>query len=346
MRYLADKRNKIVHPSSARGDVNWSPEPIEVMSLDDFEKFRGKCTKLSTLLFRDFGCFTGMDEIMINTLKYTMGNAGDIIKHGLIAEFCQWWFKSPSKLIFADSFGGCPWGNYMYVKERMAKLEGTVLGDFYSKESENEGNGKYLKYFSSSHLVKKIAENSNKQKAIYVFDSDENAKSNFRHSVPHKSDLKVINLPGNDGYRIFEKQNELNFNLVLIDPYSGFLPMQYKSGNEFFREIREHVCQYEEVYVALFILDMAPNNVRRNFERQKKELFDGISVSLRCPKITSFMGRRMGESEFDSEIMLISKQFEKPSTAELKNRLRNFAKKATHALGGTKVEFWSNEENK
>ena len=38
-----------------------------------------------------------------------MGNAGDLIKHGLLAEFTLWWLqRNKSKFTFLDPFGGRP----------------------------------------------------------------------------------------------------------------------------------------------------------------------------------------------------------------------------------------------
>ncbi len=44
------------------------------------------------------------------SLPYDMGNAGDMIKHGLLAEYVEWWCVSQRKRIkFLDPFGGRPW---------------------------------------------------------------------------------------------------------------------------------------------------------------------------------------------------------------------------------------------
>jgi len=42
-------------------------------------------------------------------LAYDMGNAGDMLKHGVLAEFVRWRCESTGSLRFIDLFGGEPW---------------------------------------------------------------------------------------------------------------------------------------------------------------------------------------------------------------------------------------------
>lgn len=51
-----------------------------------------------------------MNKFIAKPLPYTMGNAGDLIKHGLISEFLNWYLKKDHKQTnFYDPFGGRPW---------------------------------------------------------------------------------------------------------------------------------------------------------------------------------------------------------------------------------------------
>ena len=176
--------------------------------------------------------------------------------------------------------------------------------------------GESSEYLGSSHLVKVIAENSNKNYGIFVSDRDKDARSNLKHS-----ELRLIELPNdNDGRRIFDEQEKYNFNLILIDPYSEF------------------------------ILDMKENKVRDNFLNFKKEHLSGIAVSLRCPKIEEKQSKGIqiiGESKYDSEILLISKQFgSKPNIDSLKKRLKKFATEARQVLplnDDQDIEVWPKE---
>ena len=103
MRAINDKRNEIVHPPDMDIWTGSSIEPIVALKKRaKFKEFRDKCLKLEQLLSKPpFIKHIGMSEIMIPTLKYGMGNLGDIIKHGLLAEFAEW-HKLP--MIVADTF--------------------------------------------------------------------------------------------------------------------------------------------------------------------------------------------------------------------------------------------------
>lgn len=337
-------RNQIVHPDELAKLTDFSPEPIpHLCELNEFEKFRQTCVKLSKELHSKFDKHTGMDEIMIPALKYDMGNAGDIIKHGLIAEFCEWWFKRNDSLIFGDSFGGCPWGwyrpNYEWfdrVEDRIRKIKNIdcALARVYSKAFNHKESPEYL---GSSHLVKTITENNKKRAKIYVSDNNPDARSNLKHSGLH-----LIELPdNNDGYKIFDEQEVYNFNFILIDPYSKFLRDEFSNRSDkqgkFFRKILGFINKHPDVYIAVFILDMKKNFVRENFFELKKEYLEEMSVSLRCPKIEEKQSKGMpieGESKYDMEILLISKQFEinPDATENLKIRLKDFATEAEQVL--------------
>ena len=42
-------------------------------------------------------------------LPYDMGNAGDLLKHGVLAEFVRWRCERGASFRFIDLFGGEPW---------------------------------------------------------------------------------------------------------------------------------------------------------------------------------------------------------------------------------------------
>lgn len=42
-------------------------------------------------------------------LPYDMGNSGDLLKHGVLAEFVRWQCESRESFRFIDPFGGEPW---------------------------------------------------------------------------------------------------------------------------------------------------------------------------------------------------------------------------------------------
>ncbi len=43
-------------------------------------------------------------------LPYDMGNVGDLFKHGMLAEFVEWWLKhNDNEFVFLDPFAGRPY---------------------------------------------------------------------------------------------------------------------------------------------------------------------------------------------------------------------------------------------
>ena len=45
------------------------------------------------------------------TLPYYMGNAGDLLKHGVLAEYVRWQCGQGIRSGSLDPFGGEPWGD-------------------------------------------------------------------------------------------------------------------------------------------------------------------------------------------------------------------------------------------
>ena len=221
MNQLRKTRNDIVHPyaRSARGKFRPHPEPI--LDLDKFREFQKICYSLD----KTYPALR-MKEIMIPTLKYQMGNAGDIIKHGLLAEFVQWYkYSKGGCLQFADPFGGSPWGNLdSTVAGRLTMLKDTAFPKMKDK------------YLGSSHLVRQVADDCGISVQIDISDNDKTARCNLENSIlEFATDMKLIeSLHENNGYDILSGDRPGQYNLILIDPYSEFL------RDEFIKDEHEH----------------------------------------------------------------------------------------------------------
>ena len=285
------------------------------------------------------------------TNKYPMGNSGDLIKHGLLAEFVEWWSEKHERqtLQVADTFAGCPWGEtHSKVKERLSALEDCALKRVYPQEDN-------CKYLGSSHLVRQVAESRRLTLNIDMSDKCDDVRCLLDDSIAeHKNSMRLISsLEGNDGYEILDNSNwpsGCDYGLILIDPYHKFLRDEFYRTDfpKRFTKILNLVKENKKLFVAVFVLDMNKNNsVGVEFCNFKRYKLRGCSFSLRCPKIT---GSSLGESGFDSEILLISEQIADGNCDGLCVRLSGFADKATHALRevgallsskGDKVEFWS-----
>ena len=366
MSRIACKRNDIVHPKNLK----------PVFGLDEFKAFQKECFELENDMRRSFDSFRIKD--VLPTLKYDMGNAGDIIKHGLLAEFVAWWGgqNKGKTLRVADTFAGCPWDNIykQAINDRIDDLRETPFG-----RAQHKAQGRYL---GSGFLVRQVAEDCGIPTVISLSDNDPNALCNFENAImeykksAQKMRILSPGLPKNDGYGILRERREsggmlpenrmergvmirqkrlgqtfvvpdwMDYDLVLLDPYAEFLVEQCREENRIFNRIRELIGQFGNVFIVLFVLDMKPNRIRENFDAVKKEM-DGYFYSLRCPRILKTKTTVSGESTFDSEVLIISKQIADRKCGGLHSRLRNFADKATDALPllkGSKVEFRAKED--
>ena len=344
MHHIRRRRNDIVHPQDAARLVQFCPNPVQVLDLSQFKKFQKDCFALDNFISPKFGALR-MKEIMIPTLEYRIGNAGDLIKHGLLAEFVEWWEgEGRESLQVADTFAGCPWGHLTpddEVGERLFSLKNCALQRAYPSSTSDL-------YLGSSHLVRRIAENLGLKASIHMSDRDNAARCNLENSILEHESMQLIHLPkgvdgkAHDGYAILDSDRSGGYDLILIDPYSEFLRDEFFRGSspKHFTKILNLVKSNQNLFVAVFVLDMKKtNSVGRKFSDFKRDNLRDCSFSLRCPKIVE---SNLGESRFDSEILLISKQIADRKCGGLHSRLRDFADKATDALKGIKVEFGAN----
>ena len=74
-----------------------------------------------------------MSENGMPRLPYDVGNAGDLLKHGVLAEFVRWRLKGNAQrnVRFLDLFGGLPESVNVRceVIGRVGELRGTALGE-------------------------------------------------------------------------------------------------------------------------------------------------------------------------------------------------------------------------
>ena len=333
-------RNDIVHPKNLAPLAEFYPLPAPVLDSETrFSEFQEKCFWLDDEIYREFNANLRMKEIMLPTLKYSMGNAGDIIKHGLLAEFIEWYKNK--QLRFADPFGGCPWGNLPPpTRDRLKKIKETALGRVYSEDAD--------KYLGSSHLAREAAKNCNLEIKIGLSDNDKDARRNLENSIREYDCMEFIapRLPKDDGYQILYGDRDKNYDLILLDPYSKFLWNEFYRTDEpkIFRRILELIKNNPGLFVAVFVLDKnETTEVGEKFHNFKKTNLQNRAFSLHCPKFESDI---KGESKFDSEILLISGQINEGKCGELRGRLENFAGEATGALPlpeGEKVMFWGGD---
>ena len=343
---INNARKDIVHPKHLKPILNW----------EKFADLQKICFELEKSI-RDKGLPITIREVL-SMLPYDMGNAGDIIKHGVLAEFLEWRLvhdesavvrKSRPKLRIADTFGGCPWDNIHKdeIKERIGKLSDTAFG-----RAQNHGNEDM--YYGSTLLMRQVAKNCDAAVHIEVSDKDKDAFCNWTNTLRIYDSIKWINLPRdsedfrqNDGYRILDDSEKPGqYDLILIDPYSEFLRDEFiKDEHEHFSRILSLTEKYPDLFVAVFVLDMNPNNsIGKSFAEFKKEKLADCAFSLRCPKLSAADGNIVkGESGFDSEILLINAKIGDDKYRKLYEQLQHFAQQSAKALplpAGKPLKLW------
>jgi hypothetical protein len=149
--------------------------------------------------------------MIAQALPYTMGGIGDLMKHGVLAEFTRWWCRSHDRpLRFLDPFGGRPWVEPPApgVAERIRELADFAI---FTAQPHPEA-----RYYGSGHVVRHAAEAAGGRAEVQVSDRDPAA----RHDLV-ASGLTALEHPGfapEEGFSILG--TDVKANLVLIDPYT------------------------------------------------------------------------------------------------------------------------------
>ena len=84
-------------------------------------------------------------------LPYDMGNAGDLLKHGVLAEFVRWQCGLGMPLRFMDPFGGEPWGRP--VPEVGRRVRALPAGSLRAAQSHID-NGRYYGSVLAARLLR------------------------------------------------------------------------------------------------------------------------------------------------------------------------------------------------
>jgi hypothetical protein len=225
---------------------------------------------------------------MFDVLPYDLGNAGDLLKHGFLAEYAAWWIRSRRReLRFADPFGGVPWQEPPApgVTRRIQGLAGTALHLAQSALPQ--------RYYGSAHLMLRIGCDMHGKIEVLVSDQDA-----ARRVALQNSSLSLIEIPHFDpanGYSIL--RTELAADLVLIDPFDDFLAGDYAStlhdislGNQ------------KGTSVLLFVLHSgADHPLTTEYWQIRRRVIPEALVGT-CRPIP-FCGIR-GESKFIAEVVL------------------------------------------
>lgn len=245
-------------------------------------------------------------------LPYDMGNAGDLLKHGILAEFVRWRFDQGGAFRFIDLFGGelCnqPASDDDAAKRArmVAKRVRVLLPQNNALRTAQAGIERDC-YYGSGLLVKKMAELAGRNDVcVIVNDSCRERRKRFE-----KSNLSLLDeeFPGvsSDAYDAFKEivfQDKLQENdLVLIDPFNDLL-----KEKKYVNVIPQMAKAAERATVLLFALNLNPcNKIGQGFD---KFLDDHLPKAWRMTMPPLRYSGIKGESTYHAETVLVARALE------------------------------------
>lgn len=314
------ERNRAAHNTRA-------PEE-SAFNFKMFQKVRKNLIKLDNLLSDENAQTVGAKKIMLMRAEdqlYTMGNAGDFIKHKMLILLLEWLGENREKTHYADPFGGNPWSK-LNNGEIIRRLNASSMHDAW----DNTDN----KYYGSGQIA------LNKGASVWVSDKDMHRRSDLEASGLTLLDEEFKDYNNQNGYCILTPNFAGQFDLILIDPLGDFMKERFDELENAVQAVKKN----SRLFVMFFVLDMP--GVFANHEKfmEKHEEIKEFSCSLRCPKIENKYGIK-GESRHEYEILMMSQELKNNGTDNLRKNLREFAKHATEVLPikkeeGEKVKFW------
>ena len=211
-----------------------------------------------------------------SSLPYDMGNAGDLLKHGVLAEFVRWRVKRDAPARFLDLFAGEPFACVASETVRRVRgLAGSALTEAQTGIDE-------CRYFGSGKLVHNLGK---RLVPVFVGDCDpERCKRLLACGLPSLKDKfpDAFDCFGRyDAYAAFEKiaRKARKEDVALIDPFSEFLPRKAKMIVPRMKEMADQAA------VVLFALNKDPGNcVASRFDDLLKDHLKG-AWRMTCPPL-------------------------------------------------------------
>ena len=259
------------------------------------------------------------------SLPYDMGNIGDLLKHGVMAEFIRWRTRETNwkigtnlddkKFVFFDPFCGCPWENCanLNVIKRLEQLRDDFPKDFAIVDAQPYFDKRI--YYGSAHVALHQIQSCALSPAVHISD-----KCSERVKILIESDssqnikkIKRDSFYPSNGYSILDSINarETNPHMVLIDPFEDM------------GKIRQRACDIstasKRTAVVLFVLV--------NDDTQWKKIWDELRgqpcIILTCPRLEK-TGIN-GENNYATKVILISDLLTSAKAPELRTKLKDYA---------------------
>lgn len=337
---INDARTDCAHPSAQK------------VGEQKFREIRGGCANLDGHIAGFRGHPDRPGSVMIScSLRYDMGNAGDIIKHGVLAEFAEWWCLDNGRdLLYADPFGGRPWGeakseaarriNVMHKKQR-------ALARAQNAEQQLRDLQRIATYYGSSHVVLNA---SRGRATVYADDADNLAREDLKASglpiISEDKNMFPSYKPGN-GYAILGCAKKAGLQLVLLDPYREFMRDEFltAAGEKRFSAIVKAAEKNPDLWIAVFVLDWQETG--KKYQEFRKKRLAQRAIGIRCEPLKE--GKLDGEDSYAMEMLLVSdslKREDADNIRKLRSRIKEFANSISFRAPGGRITLVGFDKDK
>ena len=257
-------------------------------------------------------------------LPYDMGNIGDLLKHGVMAEFIRWRSDTYNRkeFVFLDPFCGDALNDSANTQamNRLQQLRDNQKTKFEILNAQPD----FVKntYYGSTHVVLRQTRLCGLLPHVYISDEDSKRVETLIQSDSNQNtkEIKFDNFYPSNGYSILDSINERPYavDMVLIDP---FLDME---------KIRQHTCSIsrasQRTTVVLFVL----MNDHTQWKKIQAELPE-YSIILTCPRLKN-IGIK-GESNYTVKVILTSHLFCNANSDKLYKKLKDYTAALTDIVG-------------
>ncbi len=263
-------------------------------------------------------------------LPYDMGNAGDLLKHGVLAEFVRWRCESGRAGRFIDLFGGEPQENACdcEVARRVRALPDGAL-----RAAQKDIDSRV--YYGSGFVARHAAEDADGSIRVLTDDRDSERRERLQKAGFSMLDEEFPRCGVRSGeYDAWDAFAEIasvldDDDLVLLDPYSEFLRDRAPSVVPQMAEAAARGA------VLLFALNLDPGNRKgRQFDALLAQHLPG-AWRMTCPPLRET--GVCGESRFHADVVLAARPLLQeggsPDVQRLRKTLTGFTRGLASVLG-------------
>lgn len=256
-------------------------------------------------------------------LPYDIGNAGDLLKHGVLAEFIRWRCESRdagNPFRFLDPFGGMPWRKCKPpIVERMGELGECALSSAQTKITG------IRRYYGSGHLACRVARASGAKIAVHASDGDSASRERLVRSGLLPLDFPDFN--PECAYSVLKSElppdGEI---LILLDPFGDFVECGL------YRRVIPKIAELPP-HAAAMVFVLKKEERESEYENLRDKYLKGAWV-MRCPPLmNACIPTVRGEKSRHVEFLVVAPRLLTSASAEeLRKRLICFAQKLAFIL--------------